>query len=160
LNAFTFIEQNDPAAIVDLIVALCCRHIPDQLGIDGARDVQVLSPMHKGLVGTVNLNRRLQKELNPGKGGLKFNGATFGSGDKVMQRRNNHQKEVFNGAIGIVSAIQKGQGSQSRACRVCGRFTASAPLAAGLEAEKQGLCVSGLIRIDLLISVGIRIKRR
>jgi exodeoxyribonuclease V alpha subunit len=109
-DEFTFLEENDPAAIVDRIVELSARGLPDQLGLDGIRDVQVLTPMHKGPVGTLNLNTRLQKELNPGKGGLKSIGATFRPGDKVMQLRNNYQKEVFNGEIGIASEIEADQG--------------------------------------------------
>ncbi|MEJ2286246.1 MAG: ATP-binding domain-containing protein [Desulfobacterales bacterium] len=62
--------------------------------------------MHKGAVGTINLNTLLQKELNPRPTDRKTTGVSFKSGDKVMHLRNNYQKEVYNGDIGIVETIE------------------------------------------------------
>ena len=98
---FRFIELDDPAAVVAAVVAQC-RATASRLGLDALRDVQVLTPMHRGEVGTLNLNQVLQKALNPGPaGGV----GRFRTGDKVMQLKNNYAKEVFNGDIGTVTRI-------------------------------------------------------
>lgn len=104
---FTFIEQLNPEKIGAMIVRLCAETLPARLGLDGVRDVQVLTPMHKGPVGTLQLNRLLQKALNPGGEGLPGAGGAFRPGDKVMHLRNNYQKEVFNGEIGLVSQVDQ-----------------------------------------------------
>ena len=109
LSDFSFIEAK-PEQIGAAIVSLCTRVIPQQLGLSGTRDIQVLTPMHKGPVGTLNLNRLLQAALNPGQGGVRAPGGTFRSGDKVMHLRNNYPKSVFNGEIGTVSRIDPQEG--------------------------------------------------
>jgi exodeoxyribonuclease V alpha subunit len=109
LAEFTFIEAA-PEAIGPAIVSLCTHVIPGQLKLSGIRDIQVLTPMHKGPVGTLNLNRLLQSGLNPGQGGLRSPGGTFRCGDKVMHLRNNYPKEIFNGEIGVVSRIDSEEG--------------------------------------------------
>ncbi len=101
LQEFSFIEEPRPGQVADLILSLCSGRIADQLGVDGVRDVQVLTPMHKGPLGTLQLNDKLQAALNPQK---KRHGA-FGLHDKVMHLRNNYRKEVFNGEIGTVCRI-------------------------------------------------------
>ncbi len=98
LTEFSFIEQSDPQKVARTIVTLCADVIPNQLGLDPVRDLQVLTPMHKGALGTIELNRKLQAALNPRQG----NPSVFGLGDKVMHLRNNYSKEVFNGEIGTV----------------------------------------------------------
>jgi exodeoxyribonuclease V alpha subunit len=110
LTPFTFIPQNGPEQAARTIVDLCARHIPDQLGMDGVRQVQVLAPMHKGGVGTLQLNRLLQAALNPHAAAGKPLGGRFYLHDKVMHLRNNYQKEVFNGEIGIIQALDRVQG--------------------------------------------------
>ncbi len=109
LTEFSFIESA-PEAIGPAIVALCTRVIPQRFGLSGLRDIQVLTPMHKGPVGTLNLNRLLQAGLNPGQGGVRAPGGLFRPGDKVMHLRNNYPKEVFNGEIGTVSRIDRQEG--------------------------------------------------
>jgi exodeoxyribonuclease V alpha subunit len=106
LSDFSFIEATDPEQITRNILALCTHKIPDQLKLDGVRDVQVLTPMHKGPLGTLQLNRRLQAALNPGP----VKSDAYRVGDKVMHVRNNYQKEVFNGEIGIVLDADSRQG--------------------------------------------------
>jgi exodeoxyribonuclease V alpha subunit len=106
LSEFSFIEALDPEQITRHILGLCQHKIPDQLKLDGIRDVQVLTPMHKGPLGTLQLNRRLQAALNPGPD--KSDG--YRAGDKVMHLRNNYRKEVFNGEIGLVCDADPGQG--------------------------------------------------
>jgi exodeoxyribonuclease V alpha subunit len=106
LSEFYFIEQYQPETVTRTIVELCSRKIPERFGFDPVRDIQVLTPMHKGTVGTIQLNQVLQEALNPTvKSGTGFQ---FRAGDKVMHLRNNYAKEVFNGDIGIVSDIDGG----------------------------------------------------
>ncbi|MBO5516852.1 MAG: ATP-dependent RecD-like DNA helicase [Firmicutes bacterium] len=70
-----------------------------------ASEIQVLTPMQRGVVGAVNLNQVLQQALNPGEVGLKRGGYIFRANDKVMQIRNNYDKEVFNGDIGVIGSV-------------------------------------------------------
>ncbi|RJP85878.1 MAG: ATP-dependent RecD-like DNA helicase [Desulfobacteraceae bacterium] len=104
---FYFIEELTPETVVNTIVDLCARKLPDVFGLHPIEDIQVLTPMHKGLAGTINLNRLIQSELNAETGSLSHNDNRFKIGDKVMHLKNNYQKEVFNGDIGIISSIDK-----------------------------------------------------
>jgi len=105
LTDFYFIAQEDPQEVVKIIVELAKQRIPQRFGFDPLNDIQVLTPMHKGLVGTANLNLELQKELNPGAEDLVRGSRIFRLRDKVMQIRNNYDKEVYNGDIGRVKSI-------------------------------------------------------
>ncbi|MEE8552296.1 MAG: AAA family ATPase, partial [Desulfobacterales bacterium] len=107
LSEFYFLEQNDPDKVVSTIVKLCSKAIPMRFDLDSVHDVQVLTPMHKGVVGTTNLNQVLQKVLNPNPVMIETRGNTFKIGDKVMHLINNYQKEVFNGDIGTISDIDR-----------------------------------------------------
>jgi exodeoxyribonuclease V alpha subunit len=107
LSEFYFLEQNDPDKVVSTIVRLCSEAIPMRFDLDSVHDVQVLTPMHKGVVGTTNLNQVLQKVLNPNPVMVETRGNTFKIGDKVMHLINNYQKEVFNGDIGTISDIDR-----------------------------------------------------
>jgi exodeoxyribonuclease V alpha subunit len=98
---FYFIEADDPALVIDKILAMVTDRIPKKFGLDPLRDIQVLSPMNKSDLGVQNLNKLLQAALNPGKDGP----VAFRVGDKVIQTRNNYTREVFNGDIGRVTAI-------------------------------------------------------
>ncbi|MHC1729689.1 MAG: ATP-dependent RecD-like DNA helicase [Syntrophobacteraceae bacterium] len=107
---FYFIGREDPEEAVQTIVQLCTRRIPHRFGFDPIEEVQVLSPMHRGAIGAQNLNFALQNALNPTGITLERGGRTFRVNDKVMQIRNNYDKEVFNGDIGRVRRIdQEGQ---------------------------------------------------
>jgi exodeoxyribonuclease V alpha subunit len=102
---FFFIERKEPQDVLKQIVQLIKERIPIKWGLDPVKEVQVLAPMKKGVIGTLNLNVALQEALNPkGQGVQKF-GQTFKPGDKVMQLKNNYDKEVFNGDVGFVEAI-------------------------------------------------------
>jgi exodeoxyribonuclease V alpha subunit len=104
-NCF-FIVQKDTSSCVKTIVDLVARRLPSRYGFDPILDIQVLSPMHKGPLGTANLSAVLQQELitNPHK--KKPDAASrFFLGDKVLQIRNNYDLGVFNGDIGIVTAF-------------------------------------------------------
>lgn len=104
---FYFIGKEDPEEAVETIVKLCTQRIPRRFGFDPIEDVQVLSPMHRGVVGAQNLNFALQNALNPSGITLERGGRVFRVRDKVMQIRNNYDKEVFNGDIGRVAYIDQ-----------------------------------------------------
>jgi exodeoxyribonuclease V alpha subunit len=105
---FYFIEAREPETILDRIITLVRERIPGRFGFDPFRDVQVLAPMNLSLLGTGNLNRQLQEVLNPARPGaaqVQRHEWTFRAGDKVIQTKNNYDKEVFNGDIGRIKAI-------------------------------------------------------
>ena len=102
---FFFIEKNDPEETIDMILHLLIKKIPKSFGYDPFTDVQVLVPTNKGIVGSINLNSKIQKVLNPGSEELSRGSAVFKLNDKVIQLKNNYEKEVFNGDIGYISHI-------------------------------------------------------
>lgn len=105
---FYFISREKPEAIEAEIVSLFEGRLARKFGFDPRKDIQLLTPMRKGIIGVENLNRRLQDVLNPPRlegGGGGSGGVVFRIGDKVMQLRNNYDKEVFNGDIGFVTDI-------------------------------------------------------
>jgi exodeoxyribonuclease V alpha subunit len=89
-----------------VIKRLVADRIPQQLGVQGAGEIQVITPMHRGIIGAQNLNRELQALLNPKGSALVRTGAELRVGDKVMQTANDYEKDVFNGDIGFVSGIE------------------------------------------------------
>jgi exodeoxyribonuclease V alpha subunit len=105
LDDFYFIEQEDPQKVLELIITLVKERIPRRFGFDPLDDIQVLTPMHRGIVGGTNLNQELQKALNPGDEGVTRMGRLYKVNDKVMQITNNYDKEVYNGDIGRILAI-------------------------------------------------------
>ncbi|HOD28788.1 MAG TPA: ATP-dependent RecD-like DNA helicase [Syntrophales bacterium] len=107
LDDFYFIEQEDPGRVLELIITLVKERIPRRFGLDPIDDVQVLTPMHRGIVGGINLNAELQKALNPGEEGISRMGRLYRAGDKVMQIANNYDKEIFNGDIGRIAGIDR-----------------------------------------------------
>ena len=92
LDDFYFIEQEDPEKVLELIVTLVKERIPKRFGFDPIDDIQVLTPMHRGIVGGSNLNVELQKALNPGEEGSAGWGGSIRRGDKVMQIANNYDE--------------------------------------------------------------------
>ncbi|WP_072697250.1 SF1B family DNA helicase RecD2 [Desulfovibrio litoralis] len=102
---FYFFKESNPELVADLIVDLVKKRIPYHFGFNSIEDIQVLTPMNKGIVGAVNLNLRLQEALNPQRILLKRGERQFRLHDKVMQIRNNYDKEVFNGDMGRISSI-------------------------------------------------------
>ena len=105
---FYFIQQEDPERVLDTILELSAERIPRRFGFDPMDDVQVLTPMHRGIVGATNLNLRLQEMLNPGPDALVRGERRFRLHDRVMQIKNNYDKDVFNGDIGRVMRIDPG----------------------------------------------------
>jgi len=102
---FFFIEKAEPPEIVETILSLCTERLPRHYGYDPIDDIQVLAPMYRGETGAINLNHVLQQRLNPGGTEIRRGGMLFRIGDKVMQIRNNYQKEVFNGDIGRIVSL-------------------------------------------------------
>ena len=112
---FYFLEVPTMEDGLDVLVRLVCREIPERFGLNPLKDIQLITPMHKGAVGTVCMNSELQKTLNPGglamgKGGrapraLPEGDTIYRRGDKVMQIRNNYDKDVFNGDVGTILDI-------------------------------------------------------
>ena len=102
---FVFVELQDPGAIKARLLDLVSWQLPRGYGFDPVRDLQVISPMHRGAVGVQNLNHALQQRLNPRAPRFTFGARVFRRGDKVMQLRNNYYKEVFNGDIGVVTGF-------------------------------------------------------
>lgn len=108
LSEFYFIENQDSGRVVETILELCSVRIPK--AFPHVDEVQVLTPMHRGDAGTINLNQRLQAVLNPQGEGIESRGLIFRPGDKVMHLKNNYEKEVFNGDIGKVTEVRKKEG--------------------------------------------------
>jgi len=103
-NCF-FINEEDPEKCLSTIVELVSRRLPKHYGFNPVFDIQVLTPMHKGILGTQNINRTLQTILNPQVKKLVRGEIAYVLGDRVMQIRNNYDLGVFNGDIGYVVDI-------------------------------------------------------
>ena len=101
---FFFIQQEEPEQAVDTIVKLVKERLPNAYKRPTS-DIQVLTPMQRGVVGAANLNMALQTVLNPGQVSLNRSGYSFRQGDRVMQLRNNYDKEVFNGDLGYIERV-------------------------------------------------------
>ena len=105
---FYFIRQEDDKKAFQTILKMCSSSIPYKLGLSPlSPQIQVISPMYKGVVGVDNLNTELQTRLNPGREGLQVGSRVFRARDKVMQVRNDYDKDVFNGDIGSVLHADK-----------------------------------------------------
>lgn len=102
---FYFARCEDPQLCLKRAIEFMTERIPRKFGLDPLRDVQVLTPMRKNVLGTDNLNVELQKALNPSGDAVRRGGTLFRAGDRVMQLRNNYDKDVFNGDVGFVQAV-------------------------------------------------------
>lgn len=102
---FFFIEEDEPQKIAESILNLCSNRLPEYYKIDPVNDIQVLCPMQRGETGAVNLNSLLQNALNPQNVKIRYGGIEYRLRDKVMQIKNNYDKNVFNGDIGIIKEI-------------------------------------------------------
>ncbi len=102
---FYFIEEEEPQLAAQKIIDLCTVRLPSKYKIDPVDDIQVLSPMYKGEVGADNLNYSLREALNSKGKEIKYGNYSFRINDKVMQIKNNYDKEVFNGDIGRINHI-------------------------------------------------------
>jgi len=111
LSDFYFHACDDPDESLRVVLRLVSERIPDRFGLRPFEDIQVLSPMHKGTLGTVRLNAELQALLNPGGQGLERGERRFLTGDKVMQIQNDYGKDVYNGDIGRIVSVDREEGS-------------------------------------------------
>ncbi len=105
------VRVEDAQRAQELVVELCAERIPRVFKLDPVREAQVLSPMHRGPAGTVSLNGLLQARLNPHGTALKRRSDELRVGDKVMQVRNDYDRDVFNGDVGRVTAIDPETGA-------------------------------------------------
>jgi exodeoxyribonuclease V alpha subunit len=109
---FYFIARDDADTARSTIVEVVAERIPTRFGLDPITQVQVLTPMHRGELGTAALNRALQERLNPADGSaeLQRGDREFRRGDKVMQLRNDYDRNVFNGDIGVIETVDPDAG--------------------------------------------------
>jgi exodeoxyribonuclease V alpha subunit len=104
---FFFIEEEDPEKVLAQVLALNASRLPMRYGLHPLNDIQVLVPMKKGIIGADNLNLALQEKLNGKESYIERMGRRFAEGDKVMQIKNNYQKEIYNGDIGLIKTIDR-----------------------------------------------------
>src|SRR6056297_2121432 len=102
---FYFLKEEDPEKAAEKIIHLCTSRLPLSYHINPLRDIQILTPMYKGAVGANQLNQLMRNALNPDGKSLKYGHQQYKINDKVMQIRNNYDKEVFNGDIGNIKEI-------------------------------------------------------
>ena len=101
---FFFLEREEPEAAAAEIVKLVKEKLPRYYGMQPSM-IQVLTPMQRGVAGATNLNLMLQEAINPQGEGLRRSGFIFRPGDRVMQIKNNYDKDVFNGDIGMIETV-------------------------------------------------------
>jgi exodeoxyribonuclease V alpha subunit len=107
---FFFFPAETPEQAANWLEKVVCERIPHKFGMRPRQDIQVLAPIYRGPAGVTALNERLQSALNPRstmKAEKQLFGRLFRQGDKLMQVRNNYDKEVYNGDIGTLSDIDK-----------------------------------------------------
>ena len=104
-NNFYFVQKEAPEDVLNTIIDLVANRIPDKFGVHPVDDIQVLTPMHKGITGASNLNHELQKTLNHNKVAIQRGDREFKVSDKVMQIKNNYDKHIYNGDIGRIMDI-------------------------------------------------------
>lgn len=104
---FQLHRAETPEEILNKLKELVAKVIPSSRGLDPLADIQVITPMHRGLIGAQNLNRELQALLNPSGDSIERAGMAVRVGDKVMQIANNYDKDVYNGDIGFVAGIDR-----------------------------------------------------
>jgi len=179
-----FLERkNNEQDMADTVLDLCVRRLPEHYGVDGLKDIQVLTPIKKGICGVYNLNKLLQRVLNPpfrNKNERQHGDDLFRQGDKVMQIRNNYQREwtkadasglltegvgVFNGDVGIISEIDtKGGGlavlfDDNRSCIYEFNALDELTLAYAISVHKSQGCEFRLIVMPLPMA-GLRLMTR
>jgi exodeoxyribonuclease V alpha subunit len=105
---FYLFPAEDAGAAADWVVEVVTERIPQKFGFSALADIQILSPIYRGPAGVTVLNERLQEKLNPAakdKPERRLYGTPFRVGDKVMQTRNNYDKDTYNGDIGFIRGI-------------------------------------------------------
>jgi exodeoxyribonuclease V alpha subunit len=109
---FYLVEISDPEVGVAKLIEMVRERIPRRFGLDPLKDIQVLCPLNRGVLGARNLNHELQQVLNPNPSGFveRF-GWRFSPGDRVMETQNDYDREVFNGDLGRVDRIDEDEGA-------------------------------------------------
>lgn len=102
---FFVVSRREAEEAAETVRELVTVRIPRRFGFDPLRDIQVLTPMHRGPAGTVALNQMLQAALNPHGAAIEHHGQTFRVGDKVLQLKNDYEREVHNGDLGMVTRV-------------------------------------------------------
>lgn len=102
---FYVIERTSAEAAADTILHMVTQRIPERFGLDAKEQIQVLTPMHRGEAGAIALNQRLQEALNPTGPSVTRGARTLRLGDKVMQLRNDYEREVYNGDVGLITRL-------------------------------------------------------
>ncbi|MHB1377918.1 MAG: SF1B family DNA helicase RecD2 [Candidatus Humimicrobiaceae bacterium] len=105
INDFYFIEKTEQEDVVNTIINMLYYNLPNKFGFDPLKDVQVLVPVNKGIVGVENLNSRIQNKFNSSLKKIMRGNFEFRQNDKVIQQKNNYEKDVFNGDIGFIKEI-------------------------------------------------------
>ncbi len=111
LADFYFVERSEPAGAAATLLELVATRIPERFGLDPVKDVQVLTPVHRGELGVTSLNAELQGALNPVGEAIEIGFRTFRRHDKVMQVRNNYDLGVFNGDSGTIHGVDEEEGT-------------------------------------------------
>lgn len=109
IRDFFYIERPSAEHVFAEIISLATRRLPKHYGLDPVQDLQVLVPMHRGPAGIDAFNETLRAELNPDGAAVK--GTPFRLGDRIMQTRNNHERNFYNGEIGVVVASDPARGT-------------------------------------------------
>ncbi len=104
---FFFVEKEEPEEVLEAVKQLVKERIPKRFGFDPVQEIQVLTPMHRGILGAANLNAELQALLNPRGPAVVHGTRLYRAGDKVMQIRNDYDLEVFNGDIGTLERVDE-----------------------------------------------------
>ena len=107
VSDFYFIESGEPDHMINTMLELVTDRIPTRFGLDPVAEVQVLTPMRKNKLGSESLNTVLQEAVNPKGKTIQRFGRNYRIGDRVMQVRNNYDKDVFNGDIGMITTINE-----------------------------------------------------
>lgn len=102
---FFVVERAEPEAALAAVESLIVERIPRRFGLDPIAEIQVLTPMHRGLLGATNLNAELQRLLNPTGLSISRGNRVLRVGDKVLQTRNNYDLDVYNGDIGRIAQV-------------------------------------------------------
>ena len=105
-----FVRALTPEECVNSVTRLCQKVLPRKFGIDPKRDLQVLAPLHRGIGGIGNLNDQIRDALNPNGATHVMGNSLFREGDKVIQTRNNYDKDVFNGDMGVIDSVDSMNG--------------------------------------------------
>lgn len=103
---FYFVEREDPEEALEAIISLVTERIPKKYPFNPLEDIQVITPMHRGVLGAQKINTLLQERLNTHPKRIERGGGCFKVNDKVMQMENNYDKDVFNGDVGIITALE------------------------------------------------------